>query len=40
MSYRVPLMAKFKLSNFVVEHEIVIFEHAIVIFKQYCSIEI
>ena len=31
--YGVPLKTKFKLSNFVVEHAIVIFEHVTVIFK-------
>ena len=31
--YGVPSRTKFKLSNFVVEHAVVIFEHVIVIFK-------
>ena len=33
ISYGVPSTTKFMLSNFVVEHAIVIFEHAIMIFK-------
>ena len=32
-NYGVPSTTKFMLSNFVVEHAIVIFEHAIMIFK-------
>ena len=31
--YGVPSTSKFKLSNFVAEHAIVIFEHAIMIFQ-------